>query len=73
MKIRAVIAGALSMLALSYVVVPVVRVARDDPLAHCAAADSGHKASLVAARWTWIPPGWDCRYSLDPQPNVRVP
>jgi len=57
------------LVAVGAVVVPVARVARDDPLARCAAADSDRKAFLVAAEWAWIPPGWDCRYSVQSEPG----
>jgi hypothetical protein len=40
--------------------VRIVLVARDDPMAECAARLTEDKAGLARARWVWLPPGWVC-------------
>lgn len=50
---------------------PLVRTAQEDPVAECAKKFESRKTDLVSAEWTWVPPGWACRYREGP--SERVP
>lgn len=46
-------------------------VARDDPMARCAAKYEDRKTDLRGVRWNWAWPGWNCRFH--PGPDGHVP
>lgn len=57
------LAGAVLLLVLIVLAVPMIGVVRDDPVAECAIKYDERKTTLVAAEWTWLPPGWSCRFT----------
>lgn len=58
-------------LVLLVVALPLVRIRMKDPVAECAVKFEERKAELVGARWTWLPPGWDCSFTAGP--SGRLP
>lgn len=65
------VAGLITMLVFVAVAFPLVRVRMDDPVAECALKYEERKTQLVDARWSWLPPGWKCRFTNGP--SGRVP
>jgi hypothetical protein len=63
--------GALMLLLFLAAVFPLIRVRMDDPIAECAVKYEERKTALVDARWSWLPPGWACRFADGP--DGRVP
>lgn len=42
---------------------PLIRTAQEDPYAECAKKYESRKTDLTSDDWTWVPPGWACRFT----------